>query len=456
MASIFLSHSSSDIDIVNSVGACLRDAGIDVWIDRAEMKVGEPILEKITVAIEESDFIAVFLSAESVQSSWVQTELRLAMDKEVMTRRALVLPIILEDITIPRFLSSKLYADLRDKNNLSRAVAQLLSAMGQTYPAPTGAESHTSRARARSLIDSVYKVPDGIVTTAKTETSGFELHYLSNHSPATTDILIFFHGLGLDQYDFKDFLSIANCKSYSPTQYGFHPAQNNVRIILDLETHSRILASFVSDVLASHPSSNVTLIGFSVGAEIISLLISRYLPSPRRITRILLLDPNVSRDTCFISKSLATKTVNDANQIFKEIISDEELDVFRVSGYLNKVLVKFRGRMEIISSFAKDVVSSFPSSSFHEFADTLNLLTRFVPDIQCVFSKDPTHIDFLRFLTDDCKLNLPALDQAVSGRRFFLEPELTHFDLISPEKLSDYLINFDHFHSKDGAQIVSD
>lgn len=102
--SLFLSHSSRDKFFVRELAARLEQAGAKVWLDEAEINVGDSLTQKIGEAIDRTDFVAAVLSHNSVGSEWVQRELRVALDKEFSGRRVVVLPILLEQVEIPPFL----------------------------------------------------------------------------------------------------------------------------------------------------------------------------------------------------------------------------------------------------------------------------------------------------------------------------------------------------------------
>lgn len=129
MPSIFLSHSSDDKPFVRKLAKSLRMKGVKVWLDEAEIRVGDSLIDKISSAINEADFIAAVISANSVNSTWVQKELSLAMSKEIANRQVAVLPILLEKCELPPFLTDKLYANFTNASQYSQAVKKLIQAI---------------------------------------------------------------------------------------------------------------------------------------------------------------------------------------------------------------------------------------------------------------------------------------------------------------------------------------
>ena len=107
MGSIFLSHSSKDKFFVRELAERLRGYGVKVWLDEAEIKVGESLSTKIGKAIDENDYVGVVLSQNSINSEWVQRELQVAIHKEFSKKQVVVLPMLLEKVEIPPFLRDK-------------------------------------------------------------------------------------------------------------------------------------------------------------------------------------------------------------------------------------------------------------------------------------------------------------------------------------------------------------
>lgn len=110
MTSVFISHSSLDKKFARRIAKDLALNGVRVWIDESELNVGDSLLQKIAIAIEDMRYLAVILTPNSVGSSWVQKELAMAMSIELDKRQIKVLPIVAEKCSVPLFLRDKLQA----------------------------------------------------------------------------------------------------------------------------------------------------------------------------------------------------------------------------------------------------------------------------------------------------------------------------------------------------------
>lgn len=130
MSTIFLSHNHNDKPFVRELASYLRDYGIDVWVDEAEMKIGDSLIEKVGEALNENAFVGVVISRHSVNSSWVEKELQIALQREIREKRVVVLPILIDDSELPIFLTDKLYANFSAPERYYAELGKLLDTLG--------------------------------------------------------------------------------------------------------------------------------------------------------------------------------------------------------------------------------------------------------------------------------------------------------------------------------------
>ena len=127
---VFLSHTARDKPFVRRLATDLTAAGARVWIDEAEIGIGDSLIAKIGDGIDDMEYLAVVLSAASVNSAWVQRELDFALNQEIQGRRVKVLPLLLEACAIPPFLVGKKYADFTDPDRYASSLAEVLVKIG--------------------------------------------------------------------------------------------------------------------------------------------------------------------------------------------------------------------------------------------------------------------------------------------------------------------------------------
>jgi hypothetical protein len=131
---IFLSHSHHDKPFVRRLAQDLVNSGARVWLDEAEMLLGDSLIEKIREGIDAMDYVGAVISRHSVASVWVQRELDVAMNQEIQGRRVKVLPLLLDDCALPGFLLGKLFADFRDPEHYGDALNQVRRRLGVGAP----------------------------------------------------------------------------------------------------------------------------------------------------------------------------------------------------------------------------------------------------------------------------------------------------------------------------------
>lgn len=136
MSSVFLCHSHKDKPFTRKLASDLRHAGHIVWIDEAEILVGDSLVEKIREGIDGVDFVAAILSFTSIDSEWVKKELDLASNREIDEKRVVVLPILLDDVELPGFLKGKCYADFKEESHYLNSLNALLKRLGPSTPPP--------------------------------------------------------------------------------------------------------------------------------------------------------------------------------------------------------------------------------------------------------------------------------------------------------------------------------
>ncbi len=129
---IFLSHSHADKEFARRLAQDLVRAGVRVWIDDAEILLGDSLIEKIRRGIDDMDYLGVILSPQSVASQWVRKEVELAMNEEIDGKRIKVLPLLHQECEFPGFLKGKKYADFSSEDKYVDSLQMILRRLGLT------------------------------------------------------------------------------------------------------------------------------------------------------------------------------------------------------------------------------------------------------------------------------------------------------------------------------------
>ena len=95
--SCFISYSSIDEDFCRRLHGRLQEAGLRVWFAPHNIQGGRKLHEQIDQAIRVYDKLLLVLSPHSMQSPWVEFEIRRARRREVAEQRRLLFPVRLVD-----------------------------------------------------------------------------------------------------------------------------------------------------------------------------------------------------------------------------------------------------------------------------------------------------------------------------------------------------------------------
>jgi hypothetical protein len=126
---VFLSHSSLDKPFVTRLAIDLLKSGIPVWFDKWEMDTGDSLLESIADGISNSTRLILVLSKNSIESSWVEREIMIALEKEERAGGTFLLTARLDECEIPDRISGRLYADFRAPNSYYESLDRLTNTL---------------------------------------------------------------------------------------------------------------------------------------------------------------------------------------------------------------------------------------------------------------------------------------------------------------------------------------
>jgi hypothetical protein len=91
--SCFISYSGKNEDFARRLHSRMREAELRVWFAPEDMKGGDKLYDQIDRAIQVHDRLLLVLSESSMQSRWVETEVRRARKVELLEGRRKLFPI---------------------------------------------------------------------------------------------------------------------------------------------------------------------------------------------------------------------------------------------------------------------------------------------------------------------------------------------------------------------------
>jgi len=95
--SCVISYSSRDQELAERLYADLQQAGIRCWFAPQSLQIGDKFQDRIEESIRIHDKVLLILSEGSVKSSWVETEVRNALEQERRRHTAVLMPIRVDD-----------------------------------------------------------------------------------------------------------------------------------------------------------------------------------------------------------------------------------------------------------------------------------------------------------------------------------------------------------------------
>jgi len=132
---VFLSHNSRDKALVERLAAKLKGAGMEPWIDKWCLTPGGRWQDELVTGLHSSDACAVFVGPNGL-GDWVYEELGVALDRAAKDRTFRLFLVLLPGLpqpfdptTLPPFLSTRTWVDLRPGIEGSTAFQHLINAI---------------------------------------------------------------------------------------------------------------------------------------------------------------------------------------------------------------------------------------------------------------------------------------------------------------------------------------
>ncbi len=126
---VFLCHASQDKPVVRELyQRLLAEAWIDPWLDEEKLLPGQDWDMEIEKVLEDSDAVIVCLSSQSLtKEGYIQRELKFVLDiaLEKPEEAIFVIPLRLENVTLPRRLRRWHYVDYFPKEHIDSSYKRL-------------------------------------------------------------------------------------------------------------------------------------------------------------------------------------------------------------------------------------------------------------------------------------------------------------------------------------------
>ena len=139
---VFLSHNSKDKPAVERLAQKLRREGLEPWLDKWALTPGGQWQNELATGIQVSSACAVFVGPHGL-GAWENEELGLALDRAAKDRSFRLFLVLLPGLpepfdanTLPPFLSTRTWIDLRSGIENTRPFQLLINAIKGVAPGP--------------------------------------------------------------------------------------------------------------------------------------------------------------------------------------------------------------------------------------------------------------------------------------------------------------------------------
>ena len=178
----------------------------------------------------------------------------------------------LEKLPADRFGTAREFAE---------ALTDVRMVLSATSFPPPGAEPAV--VESRESIDRTFELTAEVCRKLDRDTLdariiGDHQHYLDNQ--VESDVLVVYHhGMGLDQCEFVDVLNHSPYRGIAPTLYGFEPHARR-RLRVSLPDHVTLQRELLADLIRREAPTTMVMVGFSSGADLGFQLLAEPLDAP--------------------------------------------------------------------------------------------------------------------------------------------------------------------------------
>jgi len=137
---VFICHASEDKErFVMHFATKLRNVGIDAWLDKWEMLLGDSLVDKIfEEGLKQAQAVIVVISKNSIEEKWVKEEINTSFVDKV-TKGTKIIPIVLDNADVPEALKSTEWEKIEDLENYDQSFNNIIdSIFSQSNKPPVG------------------------------------------------------------------------------------------------------------------------------------------------------------------------------------------------------------------------------------------------------------------------------------------------------------------------------
>jgi hypothetical protein len=127
---VFVCHASEDKErFVMHFATKLRNVGIDAWLDKWEMLLGDSLVDKIfEEGLKQAQAVIVVISKNSIEEKWVKEDINASFVDKV-TKGTKIIPVVLDNADVPEALKSTKWEKIEDLDNYDQSFNKIMDSI---------------------------------------------------------------------------------------------------------------------------------------------------------------------------------------------------------------------------------------------------------------------------------------------------------------------------------------
>ena len=331
---------------------------------------------------------------------------------------------------------------LRDIGDARLELEELSEETSSTEPRTADVDGPRSTATERSFALTTEVCRHLNRETLDAAVIGDVLTYLDNDR--SSDVLVVFvPGFGFGHGVFGEVVGRCPHRAVAVTPYGFEEVRRR-RTPLPLTDHLTILRLFLESLSRSTRPRTRVLCGFSSGADVVLRTASEGGLDGRHVDGILALSPNLTLETCFVSRRVAEIPENNGQEIL-DIVREVGARMpspeawLKMNPYLVELVRKYHLDIGALRTHGRDIIAPFLEEGECPFAGWYRAAKSAGVQVRAVFAGGEDGEQ--RPLRE---LRLAHIDHQVFGPEFsdgdiVSEPHALHMTLMNPEVIERHL-----------------
>jgi len=168
MSKIYLSYNQKDQEFVLQVSAKLKEQGHEITVDVDSISPGQNWRNALSEGLKSSDVFIVFLSENSLSSQFVLSEIGAARAYSDESDRMLLVPVLIDNISIPPVIQDLLVITATDRN-IIELINRIEAAIASFFGRRTAKEEKEDALSLRIEINAAEYIEEAIALLGKLE-----------------------------------------------------------------------------------------------------------------------------------------------------------------------------------------------------------------------------------------------------------------------------------------------